>query len=374
MIALFTVVMISYFFLLLFMMWGWKKVRRHSLNTSGELISISVLVPFRNEAIHIHHLIHSLANINYPLDQFEVIFINDHSEDNSEQVVRSLIHDKLNFTLINLDKATQGKKMAITYGVSMANHELIATTDADCIVPSEWLQKINDSFYNDKTKLVFGGVGLKTTTSFFSKVQALEFTSLIGSGAATMGFGIFTMCNGANLAYRKEAFNKVNGYEGNLNIASGDDEFLARKIETAYPESIKFMNNADAVVVSRPTTSAKGFIQQRLRWAGKWKYNASLMTKLLAFYILLVQMVFVGLMISAAMLTEYLWIPLSLVVVKLLLECSFLRSVGRFLKVKWIWGAFFVLQLIYPLYVIGIGIVSQLSTYEWKGRRLSHKM
>lgn len=374
MIALFTVVMISYFFLLLFMMWGWKKGRRHTINTPDELISISVLVPFRNEAIHIHHLIHSLANINYPSDKFEVLFINDHSEDNSEQVVMSLIHDKLNFTLINLDKKTQGKKMAITLGVSKANHELIATTDADCVVPSTWLQKINESFYNDKANMTFGGVGLKSTTSFFSKIQALEFTSLIGSGGATMGFGIFTMCNGANLAYRKEVFNKVNGYEGNLNIASGDDEFLARKIETAYPESIKFMNNADAVVASRPATSANGFIQQRLRWAGKWKHNASLMTKLLALYIILVQMVFVGLMILAAMVTENLWITLSLVTVKLLLEYSFLHSVGRFLKLKWFWGAFFALQLIYPLYVIGIGIVSQLGTYEWKGRRLSHKM
>lgn len=374
MIALFTVVMISYFFLLLFLMWGWKKVSRQTTTTPDDLSAVTVLVPLRNEAIHIHHLIHSLANINYPLDKFEVIFINDHSEDNSAQVIKSLIHDKPNFTLTNLDEEKMGKKMAITDGVNKAKHELIATTDADCVVPTDWLQKINESFGKEKVNMVFGGVGLKTTSSFFSKIQALEFTSLIGSGAATMGLGFFTICNGANLAYKKKVFEKVKGYEGNLNIASGDDEFLARKIAAAYPGSVRFMNNSDSVVVSRPAAGVSGFIQQRLRWAGKWKHNASLMTKLLALYIILVQMVFVGLMISAVMVTENLWLLLSLVALKLLLEYWFLHSVGRFLKVKWFGGAFFVLQLIYPLYVMGIGIVSQLSTYEWRGRRLSHKM
>lgn len=373
MIAFFSVVMISYFLLLLLLIYGWNKSKAFApVVLTGER-NLTVIVPFRNEAITIHHLIRSLNDLNYPLDKFEVILVNDHSEDNSENVVRSLIHDKPNFLLVNLEEGDSGKKNAITKAVELAKGDFIATTDADCIVPPDWLQIIDASFSSDSVKMVFGGVRLREG-SFFSRLQAIEFSSLIGSGASTLGLGFFSMCNGANLAFRKNAFEGVNGYQGNLEVPSGDDEFLARKIDHAYPDSIRFLKTKEAVVITKPAHSLKAFFNQRLRWAGKWKYNSSWSTKLLAIQILMVQMVFIGLILMASTQNDPLWLIILLIAVKILLETLVIYPVAMFLGTKWSWFAFFVLQLIYPIYVIAIGIMSQGMTYSWKGRSLSHKV
>ncbi|MEQ8363785.1 MAG: glycosyltransferase [Cyclobacteriaceae bacterium] len=374
MIAFFSVVMASYFLLLALLIYGWRKTPTMAIAIEqGEERFISVVVPFRNEKNQIHHLIRSLAELNYPADRFEVILVNDHSDDNSENVVKSLIHDKSNFSLIRLDDDRQGKKSAITKGVELAKGVLITTTDADCIVPAKWLQIINASFENDNIHLVFGGVALKGS-SFFSKIQAIEFSSLIGSGAATLVLGFFTMCNGANLAFRKKSFEAVNGYLGNLEVPSGDDEFLARKILAQFPNSIAFLKDKGAVVVSKPAGTIKTFVHQRLRWAGKWKYNSSWFTKLLAIQILLVQIAFIGLILMAFIHFEAIGLLVSLIGIKILLEIVVIFPATRFLEIRWSWAAFFLLQLIYPLYVIAIGLMSQGMSYKWKGRSLSHKM
>ena len=374
MMAFFTVVMASYLLLLLLLIRGWNRPGARVPASETVKQGISVLVPFRNEANHLHHLIRSITELDYPQDYFEVILINDHSTDNSENVLKALIHDKPGFRILNSAPEANGKKQALTLGVNAASYEMVATTDADCVVPVNWLSRINEGLSDQSIKMVFGGVALKPSGSFFSRLQVMEFASLIGSGAASLGLGHFTMCNGANLAFRKKAFQQVNGYEGNLDIASGDDEFLARKLLKEYPKSVQFLKKPDAVVLSRPQSTIRSFIHQRLRWAGKWKYNSSFYSRLLAVHILLVQLAILGLMLFLSMQWGNFYWGLSLLAIKWTMEGLYLLPVCKFLNIRWSWSAFLILQLIYPFYVIGIGIVSQKTAYEWKGRRLSHKM
>lgn len=374
MTALFSLVLISYLFFLIAALWGWKKVHSSKLEEDQHKRTITVLVPFRNEEKIIHHLTRSLGRVSYPEDKLEVIFIDDHSDDNSYNVVKSLIYDRPNFKLIKLSEGKVGKKSAISQGVEAANGELIVTTDADCEVSVHWLQRINDVFHNEKTNMALGGVRFKRGSTFFSVLQAIEFSSLIGSMAASLGFGSFLMGNGANLSFRKAAFQYVNGYEGNLNIASGDDEFLARKILKSFPDSISFINTEESVVTTRPISQLKVFISQRIRWAGKWKYGGSYTSLIMALYVALVQIAIIQVTISIFFVREGMLFLGFLIAIKIFLECRFLYKVSVFLKSKWNWLAFVVLQFIYPFYVLGIGIIAQVKTYTWKGRRLSHKM
>lgn len=375
MTALFLVVMISYFLMLLLLILGWKKSQNQFGVDDRENIhgNISIIVPFRNEALQIHHLIRSLSDLKYSAEKFNVILVNDHSEDNSENVVHALIHDKPGFLLLNLTEGITGKKAALTEGIKNATGDIIVTTDADCVVHPKWLDVINSTLGDENIQFVFGGVRLQSD-SFFSQLQAIEFSSLIGSAAATLAMGHFSMCNGANLAFRKSAFEAVKGYDGNLDIPSGDDEFLARKIATRFPGSIRFISVLTAVVVSRPLKTIKAFIHQRLRWAGKWKYNSSLGARALALYMLLVQLVFIGLIFTVCIQIDLYWLFGLLIFVKILLEFLFIYPVARFLGTDWSWGTFLVLQLIYPFYVITVGVMSQGMGYNWKGRSLSHKM
>ena len=376
MMVFFTVVMAGYLLLLLLLAYGWNRMPTPSAvakGTKGMHRMISVVVPFRNEANQLHHLIRSLTELEYPADRFEAIFVNDHSEDNSLEVVRSLVHDKPNFFLVGLEDGHRGKKAAIAFGVERANGEVIATTDADCSVPGQWLQAINASFDEEGTRMVWGGVRLQGHT-FFSALQAMEFSSLIGAGAATLSLGFFTMCNGANMAFRKQSFEAVNGYEGNVQVPSGDDEFLARKILGAFPQSARFLKTRKAVVISRPAPNLKAFVHQRLRWAGKWRYNPSWPARVLAVHILLAQVAFIGLLFMAGFADGPRWPVLSLIGAKICLEAAVVYPVARFLGARWPWAAFGLLQLMYPFYVIGIGVMSQGMDYRWKGRSLSHKM
>jgi poly-beta-1,6-N-acetyl-D-glucosamine synthase len=180
-----------------------------------------------------------------------------------------------------------------------------------------------------------------------------------------LGFPI--MCNGASLAFRKNCFKAVNGHQDNLHIPSGDDEFLMRKLEKQFPESIQPIQ-WPSVVITKPQSSLKSFIDQRLRWAGKWKDNDSITTKVLALFILIFQIttiVAIGYLFSGENLVN----AGMLLGMKLLLEGYFLFNVNKMLEQRFSIPAFIILQFVYPFYVVTIGILSQLLDYEWKGRR-----
>jgi poly-beta-1,6-N-acetyl-D-glucosamine synthase len=327
---------------------------------------ITVLVAARNEAKNIGDLLGDLSRQNY--SSYEVIVVDDHSEDNTVEIAARFTTEYTLFRILR--SAYFGKKAALTEGVRQAQGSIVVATDADCRVPTEWLSAIAIYFQHSKVKMVFGGVRMEQR-NFFHDLQAIEFSSLIGSGAATAAMGYPTMCNGANIAYRKAVFEEVNGYTGNAHVPSGDDEFLMRKIKAMYPSGIYFMNDARGVVTTQAHETVAGLIRQRLRWAGKWRYNTSVYTLLLAIYIFSIQVITVlswGLLFYS---DERLQVAaLSFVTIKALLEFVFLRNVCHFLGCRWNVLAFMTLQVIYPLYVMGIGLFAHFIPQQWKGRPL----
>ncbi|MBT1699561.1 glycosyltransferase [Fulvivirgaceae bacterium PWU4] len=346
---------------LVIMLWiGWQRLSRQTVPEATAEQMITVVVAVRNEEKNITRLLNDLAAQQY--SHFEVIAVNDHSSDASAALLRA---SGLR-NLVVLENEGNGKKHAITTGVKAAKGSVIVTTDADCSLPQQWLRIINRYFQREVVKFAFGGVRMQRDASFFSQLQAIEFASLIGSGAATAAWGRPTMCNGANLAYRKHAFEAVNGYEGNLHIASGDDEFLMRKIFDRYPDGVCFMASAEVVVGTQPQPDVASFLQQRLRWAAKWKFNSSGYTISLALFILASQLV--SLWCLASLVIDPSYPVLFLLVLKAVLEGFFLRHVCRFLKVHWRWPALVLLQLLYPVYVVLVGVTSNFVSGTWKGR------
>jgi len=359
---------ISYVVVVFLLVTGWQKAKaQHHISNKDAMQSLSVIIPVRNEAETIDCLLDDLFNQRYPKDKFEIIVVNDHSEDNTIQVVEKKIENSTNLRIVTNEG--MGKKLAITTGVTVSMGEIIVTTDADCRIGSDWLRSIYDLFDEEKTKMVFGAVKIQTDDSLFSKLQAIEFASLIGSGAATLAMGIPTMCNGANLSFRKDTFLEVNGYEGNTQILSGDDEFLMRKISHKYPDGIRFNNLQENIVCTSAQPTLAEFIVQRLRWAGKWKNNKDVKSKLVALYIFLFHLSVLAL--PALVILNYITLSFALlfILVKVILEFMFLRSVTLWLKVKWDWEAFVLLQLFHSFYVVVIGVVSNFAKPLWKGRR-----
>jgi biofilm PGA synthesis N-glycosyltransferase PgaC len=356
-------VMLSLYASLIIILWmGWHKAIHINPPAASESTeTISVIIPVRNEANTIKALLDSLARQEFK--NFEVIIVNDHSQDNSDEIIRQ--HP---LKTIVTDNQGSGKKKALTTGVEAAKGSIIVTTDADCSVSPEWLQSIEIFFREENVQLAFGGVSI-LQQSFFSILQSIEFASLVGSAAATAAYSKPTMCNGANLAYRKEVFYEVGGYEGNFEIPSGDDEFLMRKIHQQYPSGIRFIASQAAVVGTLPQHNLLSFIQQRLRWAAKWKHNSSAGTVMLAFFLFMAQLSSIACMLYFA--TSYSLWALMLLVTKAAIEMIFLIRVCRFLRVSWNWPAFLILQIIYPWYVIGVGVASNFMSNSWKGRKIN---
>lgn len=343
---------------------GWVNATRRQKSKPVESF-VSVVVAVRNEEATLPNLIRSFVQQTYSRDKFEIILVDDHSVDKTSEIISKLIGQYSNLTLIRISLKDIGKKKAITQGVEAAQGEIVLSTDADCTVPPNWIEGMVGSFKED-TQLVMGAVKIKTDQSFFSELQTIEFSSVLGSGMALMGWGRAVMCNGASLAFRKRAFEEVGGYEGNFEIPSGDDEFLMRKIDHKYPGGIAVVSQKDCVVETAPLNSLSDFVQQRLRWAGKWKANDSIFAKALAVFILFVQITWLIVIVEASLSASN--ALLLIILLKILLEFSFLLMVSNYLKQRFRILAFIALQMIYPCYIIFIGIVSQVGTYTWKGR------
>lgn len=346
---------------------GWQKfVRSKKSHSEIEKKFVSVVVAVRNEELSVSLLLDSLRFQDFPHDRFEVILVNDHSTDNTEQVVSDWIKDNPHVRCIFFPSGAVGKKQALTEGISNSKGEIILTTDADCDLPTDWISRMVMSF-DDHTTMVVGLVKILPEKSLFSKIQAMEFTSLLGSSIALLSHGFPAMCNGASLAFRKMSYEEVNGYQDNLHIPSGDDEFLMRKLEKRFPGSVKSIQWPSVIVATRSQSSLISFIHQRLRWAGKWRVNDSLATKLLALFILVVQVSTIAAW-CLLFLGDNRLIVGMLLITRILLEGYFLFTVSRKLHQRFSIPAFIVLQIVYPFYVVIIGVLSQLLDYEWKGR------
>jgi biofilm PGA synthesis N-glycosyltransferase PgaC len=348
---------------------GFFSLKRLTVPKEIKFHSISVVIPVRNETDNIQTLLSSLAKIRYP--NWEVIFVDDNSTDGSFDSIHSNGHP---FPVKKLSTQRPGKKSAITTAIQNSTSDIIVTTDADCRHTSSWLEKINAACQDPNVRMMIGGVRIEEDGTVFSQLQSLEFVSVAATGAATIGLGFPTMCSGANLSYRRDAFLQVDGYKGSESVSSGDDEYLMNKFSKTWSNGVGFLFSGDSLVTTLPSKSVKEFNSQRLRWAGKWRSNISLSTQIFALVVWLFHVIYIVMAFSAVFgfITWKLFIILA--GVKIFVEAAFLVPAAKFFRVKWRWISFLVLQFVYSFYVITTGFMSQISSPKWKGRTVAAKV
>lgn len=325
-------------------------------------LKVTVLVPFRNEAEALPELISALRKQDYPADLLEIIFIDDHSEDNSVVLTRSS-----GFTTFNLPSGIAGKKRALDLGIQKTSGELILTTDADCRPGPCWVSSMVSAFQDDQVQMALGPVRL-IPARFFSRMQAMEFGVLQAVTCVAAETGHPVMANGANLCYRRTAYENVGGYSDNFHIASGDDQFLLRKFVKLFPYGITYVTTGDATVSTPSTPDLKSFIRQRIRWASKWRDDLHWPGSLMAPAVVVIQM-FTWLALPYAFWSGNWWLVL-LWVARCLVNWSLIRACGRFFGFPVRLHEFLLLELIFPLYTLIIAIISAFWRGSWKGRPL----
>lgn len=333
--------------------------------TSQDHSSITVLVAVRNEA---HHILPLIGALKVQDCAAQVIFIDDHSTDNTVQVIAEAIVDMSNTSLISLGEGS-GKKMAIELGVRAASGDIIVTTDADCRMGPDWLKVIKAPFADSRVQMVLGPVSIGASSPW-SGLQALEFASVMGVTAGFVSFHKPVMCNGANLAYRKSAFLAVAGYTDNTGIISGDDEFLLRKVMRHFADAVRMTLQPEARVTT-DAVSPGAFIHQRVRWGSKWRRHNDKTSALVAVFIFAFHLsnLILPLFWLAGALPSI--VAGTLTGIKILPEILFMITASKAFGVKWDTRSFVMLEVLYSPYVVVIGLLSNFGKFRWKERKYS---
>jgi len=234
------------------------------VNSPEDKPGVSVIICAKNEALRLQGLIPEILNQNYP--EFELLVVNDHSSDNTAQVLefwqkKDARVRHVPFTSAETDLA--GKKAALSLGISSASHEILLLTDADCLPSSvHWISQMTAPLSGEKS-VVLGYGGYKKKTGLLNALIRFETTLTAGLYLGQAIAGQPYMGVGRNLAYKKDFFLAQNGFASHKHLASGDDDLLINQGATG--DNTAVILDPLAYTVSEPKQSWRSLFRQKRR-------------------------------------------------------------------------------------------------------------
>jgi poly-beta-1,6-N-acetyl-D-glucosamine synthase len=348
---------------------------RYLVFTNNEIntnhLKVSVIIPYRNEENNLLHLLQNLKNQSLAKSQFQMVFIDDFSDDLGFNLIENFKTNNPDLDIINLKNNVKGKKNAIVLGIENSKHEIIQCIDADVSFGDDFLVcQLHKLAAEKNCKLLCGAVKINHRNIVFEIFQSMEFMTLIGITAATTALNKAILCNGANLMFYKKDFIDLNPFENNSEIASGDDIFLLKKtVEKFGQKSVFFHFDKKSIVSTFPKENMKEFINQRVRWASKLKYTQQNLSNFLGTLVftnafLIFISFFVGLFYPPYFLNF-----VALFLFKILIDFIFFKRLLSFFDENKLIYYMPVIQVFYIIYVLTIPFFALLGKYEWKGRK-----
>ena len=364
MIVVLYIITLLYCLAIIALIYGFTKVNSFDYLGLKPKNKFSIVVPFRNEAENLPILLNSFSKLNYPADFFEVILVDDESEEvfNAQRSVFSIQIIK------NIRVSCSPKKDAISTAIQVVNNDWIITTDADCVVNEDWLSALDNYIQLHDVSMIAGAVSYDCKNSFLHYFQQLDLASLQGATIGSFGLRKGFMCNGANFAYTKSFFQELDGFQGNDGIASGDDVFLLQKAISRFPEKVHYLKSKNNIVLTKPLDDWKSLFYQRVRWASKTGSYQSSFGKGLGLMVLggnLCLALGVGCWVLG--LTPFLNIIL-IFCLKFMVDSVLIYKATLFLTKNSM--RYLILgSLVYPLFSVSVALYSLFGKYEWKGRQ-----
>lgn len=395
------VIAVNYCLLILYFTLGIKRLRKNSQADSTVKYQqsnavpvrdkdnflqkkVSVIIAARNEEGNIAGCLNSIVLQDYPKELFEVIVVNDQSEDKTGEIINHFISsDTINLKQL-VTTGDGGKKAALGMALEKSTGTIILVTDADCQPSAGWIKSMVSCFHTTNALMVAGPVVLKDKGSIFSKFQVTEFNSLIASTAGSIGKHKPIMCNGANLGFVKEVITATDAFK--KDYSSGDDVFLMLSIKKRFgADRIKFLNDPAGIVYTQPLEKTGDFINQRIRWTSKSGGYKDAFLIYSAISVLSLNLVIFILSISW-MLQAKLYYPFSsseinllpyltgiAFILKCLTDYILLHTYSKMLRIRN--QTLLLLILFEPLVIVYtslIGIIGNIMPFKWKGRE--HKI
>lgn len=352
----------SLFLIALYTMWviylvlQWRTART-SEESEDVNTHIAIIIAFRNEAHHLRQLLTLITRELQHTPHVEIILVDDGSEDASREIAQPFENARVR--MISND-VKPGKKGSIHAGIANTQAEWLLTLDADAMPCREWLvQAVRHIEANQAADLLIFPVWMEDKRNFLSRLQEMEWLSILGvTGGMALG-GQSILCNGANMAFRKDVYHSFQEVRNDWDLASGDDFFLME-----HAKEVVWIHDTRAGVVISAEPTLTGFLHQRVRWAGKTSRTHKIKTKLIGALVWITN----GLLILAPWIAEH-WI--FLFAIKMLVDALLMVTVSRWLCKRYSFWLYPVLALIYPCYAIAIPLLGKIWPTTWKGRKIA---
>ena len=338
--------------------------------TGNRDVDVSIVIAPRNEEKNLATLFRSLERLEYPRERFEVILVDDHSEDGSHALCEDFAKKSaMNVKVLQLTGRLSGKKNALEHGIKASSYDYILVTDADCEVVPKWITAMQPAGDWD---FVSGPVMYKKGSSWFSPLLQLDLAALIALGGSRIRRGQPVLANGANMMFSKKAFDKVGGYSGNLHIASGDDVFLMKSI-AAKGGKVAFQKSKDALVQTNHPESWTDLVVQRMRWARKTQMNITSREMNVPFLLVLCYLFYTLFVVYTVFNPYQAFIPAVITFLfKYLVDLLFFGRILKFFKRGHLLSQLWYIELLHPMITIYLALRSLKGSFEWKGRRYDH--
>jgi len=362
-----------YCFFIIWILDGYKNIIKTKSKETVYSPFISIVIAARNEAKNISNLLKLLNKQSYPKDLYEIIIVDDRSDDGSRKILEKYKTKIDNLIVVPIDNCPSiwaSKKWAIHNGIKISRGDIIIQTDADCYMGNNWVKSMVRPFED----LSVGFVS-SMTPLMYNKNNIFKELFLMDSIAQDIfsGYGIgkdlILSCNARSIAYRKSHFLDMKGYHQIKDIISGDDDLVLHKIIHYIGCRVKFILHEEATVFSLPPVTFMQFINQRMRYASKGiiYYKMKFISKELKIilpFIYLINLLSVILIIKFCHTGQAIY--LFALLFKIIPDYFMINSVYRNYNFKWNWLSYIILTVLHPFYIVSFAVIGPIYNLKWK--------
>jgi len=364
------------FFYLIILLWlglGLQRLEKMPRPPNHAFPTVSVIVCARNEEQRLPRLLQALAQQNYPANKLEICLVDDRSTDRTGELIAAFAAEHSNVTPLRIDDTLPHfapKKRAIDTAIRRTTGEIILLTDADAEPAPLWIQEMARAF-TQETAMVCGYSPYAPRKTFWQKILALEYFSHAAVAAGGIGHGRPLTCTGSNMAYRRDAYFRIGGFDGIAHWISGDDDLLLHKMHATRIGKIHYAAHSETHAPVRPPNSWREFQAQRTRYASKSLHYEPAMTLSLALFFLLNLLIGFGLFSILIQNWKFFIPTLLIIAVKATAEFFYLRRAAAIFGEKKLFAVFPLAALLHPFYVIYFAARGQFARFNWRGENFA---
>ena len=355
---------IGYIYLLQWIIEGWDATG--SYKSGSHAIKVTIIIAARNEAAFISDCLKSIYQNNYPKELVEVIVVDDDSDDSTASIIKD------NFPQVRLltNRNDPGKKAAIQLASHQAQGELLLFTDADCIVPKNWIQTLVANYDHEHIDFLAAPIQIDLEDSNLSRFQYLDVAATMAVTANGIYRKKYYSANGANMAVNRNTFLNLYPIRKDAEIASGDDMFTIQYLAKKNPSRISFVRSLEATVTTKGENTIKDLMAQRKRWAGKSKHYPEKNIILVQGYVFALVLIILANFVLG-LVTDGLGVftAVMMLFIKVTMDFLFLNYLCKYFEKEEATKKFLISAASYNVYILFAGIAALLpGKYIWKGR------